>query len=345
MRHLVISYHTCPLERPGRDLAGGMNVLLRGFLEHTTWPTDLVTRGFAGYESHQIKPGVTVHRLPCGAGRPWSREAAWQCLPHFRESFRKWLEGRSYHVASAHYWMSGTLLFDLRIPAGMMFHTLQVQKGTPAAELDRVRRETEARLIERFPVAFLHWQDLHYAGRLLGGVRASVVRPGHAWEVSPEIREVKSPLTFGWAARRDAVKNFEEARSLLAHLRKKNSEVKLLVAGIEDEDEEGIEYLGQLETARMAEFYARIDQLWNLSHYETFGLGVLEALTQGASVGLNQNSDWARRLRRLGIDSTPGRAWNESERRAALALGRAYEWKRALPSWERWLMKLSAGNL
>ena len=30
MRHLLLSYHTCPLEEPGSGLAGGMNIFLRG---------------------------------------------------------------------------------------------------------------------------------------------------------------------------------------------------------------------------------------------------------------------------------------------------------------------------
>ncbi len=32
MNHLLVSYHTCPLEEPGTGLAGGMNVFLRGLL-------------------------------------------------------------------------------------------------------------------------------------------------------------------------------------------------------------------------------------------------------------------------------------------------------------------------
>ncbi len=344
MRHLVISYHTCPLDRPGRDLAGGMNVLLKSFLAHTTWPTDLVTRGFGEYERHDVKPGVAIHRLPCGASRPWTRELAWDRLPAFRESFERWLNGRLFDVASAHYWMSGTLLRDLRIPSGIMFHTLQVQKGKPVGELERRRRDMEKELVARFPAAFLHWHDLRYAESLLGCVKGSVVRAGHGWEVVSAFREEREPLVFGWAARRDAVKNFDQARELLTTLRMKSSKVRMLVAGMEEENEEGITFLGQLETEEMAQFYAEIDQLWNLSHYETFGLGVLEALTQGATVGLLPGSDWGRRLRRLGIDSSPGRGWSQRDRRTALLLSRAYHWSRALPSWERWLSRLATAR-
>ena len=46
-RHLLVSYHTCPMEEPGEGLAGGMNVFLRGLLEGLSRagiPTDVITR-------------------------------------------------------------------------------------------------------------------------------------------------------------------------------------------------------------------------------------------------------------------------------------------------------------
>lgn len=341
LRHLVLSYHTCPTERPGRDLAGGMNVLLLGFLRHTTWPTDLVTRSFGGYERCEIKPGVVVHRLPCGASRPWTRELAHHCLPRFRESFQDWLNGRVFDVASAHYWMSGELLELLDCPAGMLFHTLQAQKGSPRDALERERLSVERRLAGNYPSAFLHWHDLRHARERMACLRGRVVRPGHDWEIAEQPREPNLPKVFGWAARRDAIKNFERATTLLETAREANREARLRVAGMEGEAEAGIEYLGQLDTESMRHFYSEIDQLWNFSHYETFGLSVLEALTQGATVGLNPDCDWFARLSRLGINATPGRNWSARERNAALTLSRAYRWERALPSWERWLSRLS----
>lgn len=345
LRHLIISYHTCPTERPGRDLAGGMNVLLRGFLEATDWPTDVVTRSFGGYEKEEIKEGVVVHRLPCGAQRPWCRESAWSKLPLFQESFDHFLSGRSFDVATAHYWMSGVLLSQVKANAGMIFHTLQAQKGKPTGELEKIRLATEERLACDYPAAFLHWHDLRHAKQRLGTLRGSVVRAGHDWEVASSVRPTEAPRTFGWAARRDAIKNFDKALEFIGFLRKLDPEMVLSVAGIEDRDQPGVSYLGQIASNDMPKFYASIDQLWNLSSYETFGLGVLEALSQGATVGLEPRSDWSRRLKRIGIDSTLGRAWSATERQKALALSRAYSWERALPSWERWLYRLARGHL
>ena len=342
IRHLLISYHTCPTERPGRDLAGGMNVLLNGFLRHTTWPTDVVTRSFGEYEQIELKAGVTVHRLPCGASRPWTRDKAWACLEQFRESFREWKKSRAFDVASAHYWMSGTLLEEVGCPAGMIFHTLQVQKGPPSDPLETKRAAEEARIASHYPTAFLHWHDLHDATARLEQVKGrSVVRPGTDEALLCETREVRPPASFGWAARNDAIKNFEEAKAQLTALQEADPRAVLRVAGMDGEPSQGVEYLGPLHPEEMRAFYAGIDQLWNFSRYETFGLSVLEALAQGATVGLEPHSDWAKRLRRLGIETPPGRSWTSEERAVALRLAKAYDWKRALPTWERWLHKLA----
>lgn len=344
MRHLLLSYHTCPTEQPGQDLAGGMNVLLLGFLQATRWPTEVVTRSFGPYQRVELTPWVTLHRLPCGAERPWSREKALDCLPAFEEAFVRWSEGRTFEVASAHYWMSATLLRHLSCPAGVVFHTLQAQKGPANGPLERHREQVEAELIRRYRCGFLHWHDLHNARGHYPELRGGVIRPGCQVPLREAVRTSEVPTRFGWAARRDGIKNFEEALAQLAGLQEEFPQATLRVAGMEGEGGGGVSYLGPLPPERMAEFFDSVDQLWNLSHYETFGLGVLEALTRGASVGLSPGSDWARRLRRLGVGSTPGQGWRQEQREKALRLAAAYRWEKAMPGWERWLRSLSRGR-
>lgn len=340
LRHLLISYHTCPTEQPGSDLAGGMNVVLLGFLRHTTWPTDVVTRGFAEYERVTLSPNVTLHRLACQATRPWTREQAWHCLPGFRRALERWLEGRRYDVASAHYWMSGVLLDTLGCPGGVVFHTLQAQKGASVAPLEQIRGRWEERLVANYRCGFLHWHDLRNARIHYPELDAGVIRPGCELPLALPRPDNGLPLRFGWAARADAIKNFHLALQRLHGIRQHDSEATLAVAGSQDEDTAGVRYLGAVAAEEMAEFYDGIDQLWNLSRYETFGLGVLEALTRGATVGVLADSDWARRLHRLGIPSQPGAAWSQLQRSKALALAGCYRWPRALDSWHRWLRSL-----
>ncbi len=337
LKHLLISYHTCPTDQPGHDLSGGMNVLLLGFLRHTEYPTEVVTRSFGGYEVEELSPQVRVHRLPCGASRPWTREEAWRCLPAFSDEFRRWLKGRCFDVATAHYWMSATQLTQVDAPAGVMFHTLQAQKGSPRTELEQLRQGIEAGLIDRYPSAYLHWHDLSNARRHHPGLRGTVVRPGVS--VAPAQEPVAGPpYVYGWAARNDPIKNLDQALTWLAGLSEPS---QLLVAGMEDgPSRENVRYLGSLRHAQMGEFYGQIHQLLNLSDYETYGLSLLEALACGAAVGVRDDSDWARRLRHLGLPHQPGRLYSAEEKQKARRLAEAHAWPRAVQSWQRWLGRL-----
>ena len=78
-----------------------------------------------------------------------------------------------------------------------------------------------------------------------------------------------------------------------------------------------------------------------LSDYETYGLSLLEALACGAAVGVRDDSDWARRLRRLGLPHRPGSRFTEEHRQRAHHFAQAHSWPRAVKSWERWLSKLT----
>lgn len=337
LKHLLISYHTCPTDQPGQDLSGGMNVLLLGFLRHTQFPTDVVTRSFGEYEVEELTPQVRVHRLPCGATRPWTREEAWRCLPAFSEELKRWMRGRVFDAASAHYWMSATQLEGLGVPSGVMFHTLQAQKGAPRTELEQIREGWEASLIGKYPSAYLHWHDLSNARRHHPTLRGTVVRPGVS--VLPVAEPVAGPpFVYGWAARNDPIKNLDQALSWLANLSEPS---QLLVAGMEGGPaRDNVQYLGSLGHAQMGEFYGRIHQLLNLSDYETYGLSLLEALACGAAVGVRDDSDWARRLRRLGLPHQPGSRFSSEQKQRARHLAEAHAWPRAVQSWQRWLERL-----
>lgn len=341
MRHLLVSYHTCPTEEPGQHLSGGMNVLLRGFLEATQRPTTVVTRSLGGYEKLQLTPLVEVHRLPCDASLPWTREQAWERLPRFAFAMHKWLQEQpEFSVVSGHYWMSAWLMHRLSLHGGVIFHTLQAQKPLSLGIFDQLRKHWETDLIHRFPTAYLHWHDLNNARKHYPDLRGAVVRPGLEFPPYRSRPEDGPPWVLGWAARNDPIKKLDEALAWLAGQREEGRDLRLLVAGTHGEDDGTVRFLGPLEHRRMGEFYDQIHQLLNLSAYETFGLSILEALAAGAAVGLRQESDWARRLRRLGIPYRPGQVEPKSAERGR-ALARCYAWDRAMPSWERWLQTLA----
>src|SRR3990172_5178282 len=74
VKHVLFSYHTCPLEEPGTGLAGGMNIFLRGLLPGLARhgiETDVLTRGKGdAVEITRPYPGVRVVHIPCGWEEP-----------------------------------------------------------------------------------------------------------------------------------------------------------------------------------------------------------------------------------------------------------------------------------
>ena len=342
MRHLLLSYHTCPTEEPGEHLSGGMNILIRGLLAHTGLETVVVTRALGTeIEEVRLSERVSLVRLPCSARLPWTRRQAFGCLPEFQERLRGWLANQpDFKWVSAHYWMSARLMDRLALRGGIVFHTLQAQKGRPQTSLERERLETESQLIEHYACGFLHWHDLHHARMFYPGLRGTVLRPGvEPGEVQPA--PPGPPFWFGWAARNDPIKNLSQALAWLEKARQQGRDYRLRVAGSFGPAHPHVEYLGPLRHQEMGQFYAGIHQLLNFSEYETFGLSLLEALNQGVGLGLRPDSDWARRLRRLQLPWRPGELFDPQHRERALRLAEAFRWTRCVGRWERWLERAS----
>ena len=92
-RHLVLSYHTCPMEEPGTGLAGGMNVFLRGLLRGLSragYPSDVLTRATRGaQEVSEPFPGVRIFHVPCGWKSPPTRRSAYESLERFIGRLRR----------------------------------------------------------------------------------------------------------------------------------------------------------------------------------------------------------------------------------------------------------------
>jgi D-inositol-3-phosphate glycosyltransferase len=111
-KHLLVSYHTCPMEEPGEGLAGGMNIFLRGLLKGlgaAGMPTDVVTR--AEGETVEVTapfPGVRIFHVPCSFGASPTRESAWKSLGVFVEKSRLLLQGeRIRRTSFGPLWMTG----------------------------------------------------------------------------------------------------------------------------------------------------------------------------------------------------------------------------------------------
>ena len=324
MKHVLFSYHTCPLEEPGTGLAGGMNVFLRGVLSGLARrgiETDVLTRGRGGaVEVTRPYRGVRIFHLPCGWEEPPRRESAYRSLPRFIERAGEVL-GREHRdppgALSAHYWMSGVAALDAGVwdrPPGLlfMFHTVEARKPDrgeyrPDA-LTIARRDAEERLArEAHRVVFLSDHDLAATGKVLPRVtgKGVVIPPGidDRFRCPPPREEGRRAIgiprgafLFLLAARPDPGKNAPAAVDAVRTLRETGCRrAHLLVAGPEPPAAGvpgGVIFAGPVPHAGMPALISAADAVLCPSAYESFGLVPLEAMAAGVPVIVPQGGFW-----------------------------------------------------
>jgi D-inositol-3-phosphate glycosyltransferase len=325
--HVLVSYHTCPLEEPGEGLAGGMNVFLRELLRglgRAGVATAVLTRATGPtVEVTEPYPDIRIFHVPCSWASPPTRESAWESLELFVERARVLLRGEGVRptVVSAHYWMSGVVaqkLFDA--PMVLSYHTVEARKpaiqGHGEGMLSAVRREAEARLAreaERI-VCFTPF-DLEENRRLFPEMadKGVAIAPGIDVRFRRLLpREVArsylgfpaSGAIFLLAARNDEGKNTRAAVDAFGTLSDAGGgEPLLLVAGQEAPDgacPRGVAYLGSVPHDSMPVLYAASDLVLCPSPYESFGLVPMEALSAGIPVIVPRGTYWGEKVARDG---------------------------------------------
>lgn len=329
MNHLLVSYHTCPLEEPGTGLAGGMNVFLRGLLPGLARRgvlTCVLTRATGtSAEVTAPWPGVRIVHLPCGWTAPASREGALDALPRFAAEAGRFVASSrdAWDVVSAHYWMSGIAAVRLgppRLPLAVSYHTVEALKHRPAgARPDRLflartaAERTLAREADRV-VCFTR-RDLAATRRVfptLAG-KGAVIAPG----VDDAFRRrggragtrrllgvPPRAFLFVLVARPDPEKNVPGAVAAFRDMGPEGFRGgRLLVAGQVRPPgavPEGVAFAGPVPHARMPSLYAAADAVLCPSLYESFGLVQLEAMAAGVPVIVPSGGFWADAIRREG---------------------------------------------
>jgi len=323
--HLLVSYHTCPMEEPGEGLAGGMNVFLQGLLSGLSdWgmPTDVITRAVG--ETVEVTnpfPGVRIFHVPCFWKVPPTRESAFESLDVFIEKSRLLLYGERIKptVVSAHYWMSGAAALRLfEAPMVFTYHTVEAHKTdmVGSKRLFLIRSAKEARLAkDANSVVFFTEQEKNRTTELFPELdgKSVVIAPGIDERFrAPIPREIARsflglPLDgniFLFAAREDPGKNLSKALEAFNSLSSRFRErVTLVVAGQyrgAGSQEENIIYLGPVPHASMALLYSAADAVIYPSRYESFGLVPLEALSSAVPVIVPEGTYWGELIRSNG---------------------------------------------
>jgi D-inositol-3-phosphate glycosyltransferase len=325
--HLLVSYHTCPLEEPGEGLAGGMNIFLRGLLRGlgaAGWPTDVVTRATGPtVEITTPFPGVRIFHVPCRWASSPTRESAYASLERFTRNCRLLLHGEGIlpGIVSAHYWMSGVAARRLSdAPIVLSYHTVEARKPRTAGDaeppLAAVRREAEAALAQDVSrVVFFTGHDREKNVGIfpcLSG-KSVVIPPGvdERFRVTVPREVARSILglpvdgeIFLFAARGDPGKNLNAALEAFRAVRsKREGRQLLLVAGIEPGEgppEEQVVRLGPVPHDSMGMLYSASDAAICPSLYESFGLVPLESLAAGLPVIVPEGTYWGDKVRAEG---------------------------------------------
>jgi len=330
VRHLLVSYHTCPLEEPGEGLAGGMNVFLRGLLPGLARhgiPTDVLTRGTGtSVETTVPWPGVRIVHVPCGWTTPASREGALEALPRFVAGARRFLAsgGGAWDVVSAHYWTSGIAALRLaqtpRPPLVLCYHTVEGLKARPAGTRpDRLfvarTRAEELLAREADRVVCFTRRDLAATRRVLPRIagKGAVVPPGvdGAFRRRAGRQEARRLLgvpprafLFLLVARPDPEKNVSRAVAAFGGLPGVGPRRGLLVVAGQGQPPgplpDGVVFAGPVPHGRMPSLFAAADAVLCPSLYESFGLVQLEAMAAGVPVIVPAGGFWADRIAREG---------------------------------------------
>ncbi|MCL1926231.1 MAG: glycosyltransferase [Syntrophorhabdaceae bacterium] len=324
--HLLVSYHTCPLEEPGEGLAGGMNVFLEGLLRRLAEEginTNVITRAVGEtVEISEPFEGVRIFHVPCFWKKPPTRESAWESIDVFIEKARLLLHGERIEptVVSAHYWMSGVAAKRLfKAPMLLSYHTIEAHKARRGGEespLSLIRYEEEARLaVEARGVVFFTEHEQNRTIQIFPELKGKsfVIPPGIDDRFRfPVPREVARsllglPITgdvFLFAARKDPGKNLSEALEAIRILSSRlNKKILLIVAGQDEAgeaNEEHVIYLGPVPHDSMALLYSAVDAVVCPARYESFGLVPLESLSTAVPVIVPEGTFWGEMIRSEG---------------------------------------------
>lgn len=327
-RIAMLSVHSCPLAKPGRLDAGGMNVYVREIsreLGRNGMTLDVFTRWIdpripqiVEFDDH-----ARVIHLPAGPVKQIHKSQVFQHLPEFICNLRRFKEEHelSYRLLHSHYWLSGWVANLLRqrwdVPHVAMFHTLGALKNhaRPEEKESSQRIEAERNIMasadaivassehEKKNMIALYGANPSKISVIPCGVDLARFRPMDRRQAKDRVGlDGKRVLLF--VGRIEPLKGLDLLFEAMADLRRQFPDLHLLVLGEEASHPgemrrlrryagelgitDSLSFVGTVDHDCLPAFYNAADVCVVPSHYESFSLVAAEALACGTPVVASQ---------------------------------------------------------
>jgi len=318
----MLSIHSCPLGKVGGENTGGMSVYIRELaheLGRRGHLVDVYTRIHEAAHDEIAEIGKNVRLIHLKAGeKEIEKLAIYYYLDDFAhnlENFRK-QNGPRYDLIHSHYWLSGLIGKRLQqwwgIPHVMGFHTLGAVKnaiGIGEGEPDlRINAEKElVRDCHRIIASTLKGKkdliDYYDASPetisvIPCGVNLDLFRP-IGRETARCYLGLKEERIILFVGRIIPLKGIDNLLKAMSYLERKEG-IKLVVIGGDEhcqteverlkdlsrslKIQESVTFLGLVKQEILPFFYSAANLCVVPSHYESFGLVVLESLACGTPV-------------------------------------------------------------
>jgi D-inositol-3-phosphate glycosyltransferase len=318
----MLSVHSCPLGKLGEENTGGMSVYIResarelGSRGHRV---DVYTRIHKPVHDQVMEIGQNARLIHLRAGEEETPKLAiYDHLVDFAldlEHFRK-QNGLRYDLIHSHYWLSGLAGERLQqwwnVPHVMGFHTLGAVKnavriGQVEPEV-RIRSEKElvkdchriiASTVKGKEDLIDYYDASPEAIRVIPcGVNLDLFRPIKR-DIARRYLGLKGERIVLFVGRIIPLKGIDNLLKAMSHLKRKQ-ETKLVVIGGDEHSRaemqrlkdlsrslkihESVIFIGPVKQEILPFFYSAADLCVVPSHYESFGLVVLESLACGSPV-------------------------------------------------------------
>jgi D-inositol-3-phosphate glycosyltransferase len=322
LRIAMLSIHSSPMGPLGTLNTGGMSVYIRElarWLGSAGHRIDIFTYAPGHRREITLYPGVRLIHLNGKSGDiakeqlPNHLQQVFDALEAYRHS-----KGLTYDLVHSHYWLSGVVGAMAQTHWGCphltMFHTLGVLKNKTDSEENEPdhRIAHERKLVhsadgivvparkELDNLLLDYYAPSEKISVIPCGVNLEQFQPLDRMAAREAIGLAKDDLVALYVGRFAPLKGLDLLLAAMARLKKRQPDLKLLLVGGDGPRSTGtldlieqarhldimpqVSFVGRVKHDDLPNYYNAADLLVVPSHYESFGLVVLEALACGTPV-------------------------------------------------------------